>query len=57
MNPDRNLGKIQSDVITEAAFIPPASPACRKTWGVLTVNGRMKLCQGIFPNKLTKDGP
>ena len=39
-----NLGKIESDTILSAAFIPPASPANRKTLGVLTVNGTMKLC-------------
>lgn len=39
-----NLGRIQSDAIEEAAFIPPASPANRKTLGVLTVNGSMKIC-------------
>lgn len=39
-----NLGKIQSDTIAEAVFIPPASPANQKTWGVLTVNNHMKIC-------------
>ena len=39
-----NLGKIQSDIIAEAVFIPPASPANKKTWGVLTVNNHMKVC-------------
>ena len=39
-----NLGRVESDVISEAAFIPPASPANVKTWGILTVNGRMKIC-------------
>ena len=39
-----NLGKIQSDFIAEAVFIPPASPANQKTWGVLTVNNHMKVC-------------
>lgn len=39
-----NLGKIQSDIIAEAVFIPPASPANKKTWGVLTVNNHMKIC-------------
>lgn len=39
-----NLGKIQSKTIAEAVFIPPASPANRKTWGVLTVNNNMKIC-------------
>lgn len=40
-----NLGKIKSDVINEAFFIPPASPANKKAWGVLTVNDRMMICQ------------
>lgn len=39
-----NLGKIQSDKIAEAVFIPPASPANKKIWGVLTVNNNMKIC-------------
>ena len=39
-----NLGKIQSNVIAEAIFIPPASPANKKTWGVLTVNNHMQVC-------------
>ena len=38
-----NLGKIQSNIIAEAVFIPPASPANKKTWGVLTVNNHMKI--------------
>lgn len=43
-----NLGKIQSNSIMEAAFIPPASPANRETWGILTVNDHMKLCKAVF---------
>lgn len=39
-----NLGKIQSNVIAEAVFIPPASPANKKIWGILTVNNHMKIC-------------
>ena len=39
-----NLGKIESDTIVEATFIPPASPANKKTVGVLTVNGKMNMC-------------
>ena len=39
-----NLGKIQSNIIAEAVFIPPASPANKKIWGVLTVNDHMKIC-------------
>ena len=39
-----NLGRIESESISSAFFIPPASPAIRKTWGVLTVNGVMTVC-------------
>ena len=39
-----NLGKISNDNIETAFFIPPASPAIRKTEGVLTVNKRMTIC-------------
>ena len=39
-----NLGRVRSEVLAEAVFIPPASPANRTTWGVLTVNGCMKIC-------------
>ena len=39
-----NLGKIESQNIESAFFIPPASPAIKKTLGVLTVNGTMRIC-------------
>ncbi|MBO6219100.1 MAG: hypothetical protein J6N81_08455 [Treponema sp.] len=39
-----NLGKIESKNIDSAFFIPPASPAIKKTQGVLTVNGVMRIC-------------
>ena len=39
-----NLGKVESNVISEAVFIPPASPANRKAWGVLTINKKMRIC-------------
>ncbi len=39
-----NLGKIESKNIESAFFIPPASPAIKKTQGVLTVNGVMRIC-------------
>ena len=39
-----NLGKIKSKNIESAFFIPPASPAIKKTQGVLTVNGVMRIC-------------
>ena len=42
-----NLGKYDSDNIEEAAFLPPASPAIKKTLGVLTVNGKMFICSAV----------
>ena len=39
-----NLGRAESSVISEGVFIPPASPANRKAWGVLTVNNKMRIC-------------
>ncbi|MBQ6408000.1 MAG: hypothetical protein IJJ64_08185 [Butyrivibrio sp.] len=39
-----NLGKVESNVISEAVFIPPASPANSKAWGVLTINNKMRIC-------------
>ena len=39
-----NLGKIECNAVSSAFFIPPASPAIRKTVGVLTVNGEMTEC-------------
>lgn len=39
-----NLGKAESNVISEAVFIPPASPANSKAWGVLTINKKMRIC-------------
>ena len=45
-----NLGAIDNPHIKEAVFLPPASPATRKTIGVLTVNGRMQLCSCTYTN-------
>ncbi|MCR5684324.1 MAG: hypothetical protein K6G81_02740 [Lachnospiraceae bacterium] len=39
-----NLGRTESSVIREGVFIPPASPANRKAWGVLTINKKMRIC-------------
>ena len=39
-----NLGKTECSSIESAFFIPPASPAIKKTLGVLTVNGTMRIC-------------
>lgn len=39
-----NLGKYESETIIDAVFIPPASPANRKTVGALTVNGILHTC-------------
>lgn len=36
--------KVTARLLAEANFIPPASPANKKTWGVLTVNNHMKIC-------------
>ena len=44
-----NLGKTDNKVIDSAYFIPPASPAMRKTLGVVTVNGKMTLCTSERP--------
>lgn len=41
-----NLGKIESESIDNAMFIPPVSPAIKKIKGVLTINGRMNICVG-----------
>lgn len=37
-----NLGNVENPNIKEAMFIPPASPANKKTMGVLSINRRMK---------------
>ena len=39
-----NLGKLESCAMEQAFFIPPASPAMKKTFGVLTLNGSMRIC-------------
>ncbi|MBR0228076.1 MAG: hypothetical protein IJQ62_06985 [Clostridia bacterium] len=39
-----NLGKIESESMEAAFFIPPASPAMGKTQGALTVNGVLTVC-------------
>ncbi len=39
-----NLGRVESNVIREGVFVPPASPANSKTWGVLTINDKMRIC-------------
>lgn len=46
-----NLGKTESESITSAFFIPPASPAIGKTQGVLTVNGVLTICSGERPSR------
>ena len=43
-----NLGKYESESITDAVFIPPASPANRKTVGVVTVNGILHTCTAMY---------
>jgi hypothetical protein len=39
-----NLGKIDHPLIEKGIFIPPASPAIKKIWGVLTVNNVLTIC-------------
>ena len=39
-----NLGRAESNTIREGVFIPPASPVNRKSWGVLTINNKMRIC-------------
>jgi len=36
-----NLGKIESDIIEDAYFIPPFSPSAKKMAGVITINGKL----------------
>lgn len=43
-----NLGKIECESMRSAMFIPPASPAAKCTLGVVTVNGKMKLCTSSY---------
>ena len=42
-----NLGRVESNAISEGVFIPPASPANSKAWGVLTINNKMRICSII----------
>ena len=50
-----NLGRVESSTITEAVFIPPASPANRKAWGVLTINNKMRICSIGLKESAKKD--
>lgn len=43
-----NLGKIESESMLSAMFIPPASPAAKCTLGVVTVNDKMRLCTSSY---------
>ena len=43
-----NLGRVESNPILEGVFIPPASPANRMAWGVLTINKKMRICSIIY---------
>lgn len=49
-----NLGNVENPNIEEAVFIPPASPANRKTMGVLSINRRMKKCTVFYENTKTE---
>ncbi len=46
-----NLGNVENPNIEEAMFIPPASPANKRTMGVLSVNRRMKKCTVCYENR------
>ena len=41
-----NLGRITSECISTAYFIPPGNPAMKKMQGILTVNGVMTVYTG-----------
>ena len=44
-----NLGKFECETIEAACFLPPASPAMKKTQGVLTLNGKAVICTAARP--------
>ncbi len=50
-----NLGSLQNDNITEAVFIPPASPAAIQTVGALTVNDRLQLCSSYYEAAISSE--
>lgn len=50
-----NLGAIENQNIREATFIPPASPAAKETFGIVTVNGRMALCCSFYEKSVTAE--
>lgn len=39
-----NLGKYQIEGVEDVVFLPPMSPANEQTIGIVTVNGKMNLC-------------
>jgi len=43
-----NLGLVEDETIKDAMFIPPASPAMKKTLGVLTVNNKIRICESRY---------
>lgn len=43
-----NLGKLENVNIKKALFFPPASPAMAQTLGVVTVNGKLYLCNCFY---------
>lgn len=49
-----NLGNFSNQYISEAIFIPPASPAASQTIGVLTVNDKMQLCSSYYKNSISR---
>lgn len=50
-----NLGAVENKNIREAVFLPPASPAAKETFGVVTVNGRMALCCSFYEKSVTAE--
>lgn len=50
-----NLGKFDIEGTEDVVFIPPASPINRQTVGVITVNGKMSICDSYYSNLVSKD--
>lgn len=48
-----NLGAMDCPTMESAVFIPPASPATAQTVGVLTVNGKLRLCSSFYTKTLS----
>lgn len=48
-----NLGAVQNSNIGSAAFMPPISPSAKAVFGVLTMNGVMKIACSFYSAKLS----